>query len=415
MAFKEWLMNIFRISSGCPPKPRLPVSSLSKKIEQLDKRKSEIINEKRSIIPSSQDWFGIKRIEKSKPLPISTFKRYVLQEIPTLNFLKKDRLRKEGERIAALENSITAKLQSTQSHIAKGDAAPANKILQSVTQQIQEINNPEILSEYKKVLTDLSALQTLLYQREIKLKAEQDKREANQRLLEEEKKKKREAEERRLRVLAEQKRQKKAREFTERLKAKELAEQNEKNRLLSLSLSKKSESNEIKNWLKANGVSCFYHFTDVRNLPSIRMQGGLLSWHYCKIHGIAIPFQGGNSASEVLDKRYGLEDFVRLSFCNDHPMAWRLQTRGNKLVLLKIKIDVACFRDTQFSDINAADSSHIHGPKLEHLKMINISATKRNYVSKTDPDFKPHQAEVMVKTFVPMEYIINIDNPIPIN
>lgn len=35
---------------------------------------------------------------------------------------------------------------------------------------------------------------------------------------------------------------------------------------------------------------------------------------------------------------------------------------------------------------------------------------KKKYVRKDDPDFKFLQAEVMVKTFVPIKYIINIDD-----
>ena len=109
--------------------------------------------------------------------------------------------------------------------------------------------------------------------------------------------------------------------------------------------------------------------------------------------------------------RYGLQDYVRLSFCNDHPMAYRLRQSGARLVLLKIKIDVAGFRETQFSDINATDSGHQHGGECEDLRRVDIRATKLSCVSKTDAEFKPHQAECMIKTFLPIEYIDNIDNP----
>ena len=65
-----------------------------------------------------------------------------------------------------------------------------------------------------------------------------------------------------------------------------------------------------------------------------------------------------------------------------------------------------------FSDINAADSSHRHGGSIEDLKRVNFNAVKRNYVSRDDVDFKLHQAEVMVKTFIPVRYILNLDSPI---
>ena len=92
-------------------------------------------------------------------------------------------------------------------------------------------------------------------------------------------------------------------------------------------------------------------------------------------------------------------------------MSWRLKQRGSDLVLLKIKNDVALFSDTLFSDINVADGGHHHGGSFRDLQNVDIRATRRHYVRKDDPDFKKHQAEVMVKTFIPLEYIVNINNP----
>ena len=80
------------------------------------------------------------------------------------------------------------------------------------------------------------------------------------------------------------------------------------------------------------------------------------------------------------------------------------------IVILKIEVDVALLKGTLFSDINAVDKLHTHGGELDDLKRVNFNATKRNYVRKDDDDFKPHQAEVMVKTFVPKKYIVNLDN-----
>lgn len=160
--------------------------------------------------------------------------------------------------------------------------------------------------------------------------------------------------------------------------------------------------------LNDNGIEYLYHFTDKRNLSSIRRHGGLYSWAYCERNNIAIPNQGGDDFSRSLDRRYGLQDYVRLSFCEDHPMAYRLKQSGADIVVLKISTDVALLKDTLYSDINAADSAHTHGGSLAHLRMVNFDAVKRTYVSKDDPDFKPHQAEVMVKTFVPLKYILNI-------
>ena len=176
----------------------------------------------------------------------------------------------------------------------------------------------------------------------------------------------------------------------------------------------KDDAAQISRYLNDNAVRCFYHFTDRKNLESIRRNGGLFSWSYCVKNGIDIPVPGGSSSSRSLDQRHHLEDYVRLSFCMDHPMAFRLQEGGADLVLLKIKTDVATFKDTLFSDINATDNNHHHGDSFNDLKKVDIKATKQTYVSKESPIFKKHQAEIMVKTHIPLEYIINLDNPLPL-
>lgn len=92
-------------------------------------------------------------------------------------------------------------------------------------------------------------------------------------------------------------------------------------------------------------------------------------------------------------------------------MAYRLKQDGYNLVLLRIKIDVALLSETLFSDINAADGAHHHGRTMDDLRRVDLSATQQHYVSSSSPIFKKHQAEILVKTFIPLEYIENIDNP----
>lgn len=184
----------------------------------------------------------------------------------------------------------------------------------------------------------------------------------------------------------------------------------EKNRIKSLSSLKKVDAVSIRELLLRNGIKCFYHFTDRANIESIRRNGGLYSWHYLKSHGIQIPNQGGTPFSEELDKHYGLQDYVRLSFCKSHPMAYRKMQEGANIVVLRISLDVATFRHTMFSDMNATDKLHSQGGDLAALQKIRFAATQREYVRRDDVDFKYLQAEVMVKTFIPLQYIENINN-----
>lgn len=174
----------------------------------------------------------------------------------------------------------------------------------------------------------------------------------------------------------------------------------------------KPEKDKILNLLRMNGITFFYHFTAASNIDSIKHNGGLYSWWSLDQKKLKVPFRGGEGIGYVLDQRYALQDYVRLSFCDDHPMAYKFKQQGIKLVLLKIDIEVATWNDTLFSDRNATDNSHHHGGRYEDLTKVDFDAVKMHYVRRDDPEFKPHQAEVMVKSFMPLKYIKNIDSPL---
>lgn len=201
-----------------------------------------------------------------------------------------------------------------------------------------------------------------------------------------------------------------AREQAEAKRILEETKKFEKENKLKALLTKKFNWREFQRVLQENGITAFYHFTDYHNLKSIKENNGLYSWHYADSNGIIINFQGGDTLSRDLDKRYGLQDYVRVSFCTDHPMQYRLEQRGRNLALLEVDIEVAYYKNTIFCNINATDSSHSKGTELYDLERIRFSATKRRFVSREDPDFKHHQAEVLVKTWIPLEHITNINN-----
>lgn len=207
--------------------------------------------------------------------------------------------------------------------------------------------------------------------------------------------------------------ERKAREAEERRKREEARrkEQEERDRIYRVTHNLKTNYIAIRNHLSANNIRCLYHFTDRRNLDSIRRNGGLYSWQYCDTHNIEIPYAGGDSTSRSLDCRYDLEDYVRLSFCDDHPMTYRLSQNGYDLVLLKITVDVAELETTLFSDMNATDNNCRYGSTLADLQRVDLNATQQHYLRNIDPLFKKHQAEVLVKTFIPIDKIINIYFP----
>lgn len=406
----EWLKKILGMQKNPPSsKPddeggQNPISIY----DELDERKQNAKDEKECLTQSSTDWYAIEvQQESNRKTPIIFLIRK-LEELPTLQSLKIERLKKEAHELKLLKEEITTLLTTAENTIAQGKVKEAKESLSVVRNKIVRIKDADIRKHYIQAQEALIKLENTLEQKRLaRLKEEQERKE-------EEKRKKKTEEER---IIREQKRQaeelrKKRQEEVDRCAAearkKEQAEQAERQRLEKLSDEKKDNWEVFYQVLVSNGIRYLYHFTDKRNIPSIKRHGGLFSWHYCKNNNINIPCQGGDYDSRELDKKYGLQDYVRLSFCDDHPMAYRLQQSGSDIKILRIKIDVALLKGTLFSDINAADKLHTHGGSLQDLKRVDFGATKRHYVKKNDEDFKTHQAEVMVKTFVPLKYIENI-------
>lgn len=86
----------------------------------------------------------------------------------------------------------------------------------------------------------------------------------------------------------------------------------------------------------------FYHFTDRKNLASIRTHG-LLSTAELKRKNLFRPVvPGGDANSQANDHAKGTDKFVCLCFTNSHPMCYVAQNDGRKLdpVYLQINPDI---------------------------------------------------------------------------
>ncbi|HEY7809763.1 MAG TPA: DarT ssDNA thymidine ADP-ribosyltransferase family protein [Allosphingosinicella sp.] len=81
----------------------------------------------------------------------------------------------------------------------------------------------------------------------------------------------------------------------------------------------------------------FYHFTDKRNLPTIR-EHGLLSLQELEKRGLKIPAPGGNDWSHDADRRKSLDDFVHLCLFDEHPMEYVAKNEGriSETVFLRV-------------------------------------------------------------------------------
>lgn len=202
------------------------------------------------------------------------------------------------------------------------------------------------------------------------------------------------------------------REKDDALKKRQIEEKNKEKDKLSKLLAKKINWEDFEKVCKENAITQLYHFTDRANLKSIIECGGLYSWHYLQRNNIDIPFPGGDTLSRDLDRRHNSEDFVRVSFTTNHPMMYvaKKQNRIKDPVILKIAPEICFFQETMFSDMNATKSGHKSGPKIEDFRRIKFSIVKQlDHFDLSEEETKYYQAEVMVKTWIPAEFILNIN------
>lgn len=355
-------------------------------------------------------WYHIS-LQKEHPKPYIVFTPKTVGPVKTMKDLLERRKRVEEERLKNLKRSVINSFETISKYISNEEANEAEDLLFQAAPFLKQVKDSRLDAVFEHLKEEISSLKSILHQREIE-RIERETRELKEKEARERERKRLEKEQA---ERARLEKERKAREYEEKLAREEQERALEISRLTALVTTKKDNAQAFLNHLNSHGQRYFYHFTDEANIRSIRKLGGLYSWMYCERNNIRIPNAGGDKKSRDLDRNLGLQDYVRLSFCDDHPMAFRKKNEGASLVLLKIKIEVATFKETLFSNINAATqdmSRNKFGPNLANLQRVNFLATQRHYVSRNDGEiFHEHQAECMVKTFIPIEYIVNINNP----
>lgn len=87
----------------------------------------------------------------------------------------------------------------------------------------------------------------------------------------------------------------------------------------------KGELNDILFRYRINNV---FHFTDDRNIESIRQHGGLFSAEQLDLKKITVVYPGGNEWSREADATKGVHKYVHLCLRNTHPMVHIAKKEG---------------------------------------------------------------------------------------
>lgn len=178
-------------------------------------------------------------------------------------------------------------------------------------------------------------------------------------------------------------------------------------------MEKKNNWQAYQSLLESHGITKLYHFTDRDNLASIIQNGGLYSWADCEQKGITIAKPGGSDGSRSLDKRDGLEHYVRVSFVTQHPMMYVAmnEARISNPVILEIDPEVVYWQESQYADRNATKNGAQVGASFDDFKRIHFNAVKaKKHFDLPDEEQKFFQAEVLVNHCIPLAYIKNIGN-----
>jgi hypothetical protein len=165
-----------------------------------------------------------------------------------------------------------------------------------------------------------------------------------------------------------------------------------------------------------NRINVLFHFTDRRNLPSIREHGGLFALAEMKRKKIEIPAPGGNEWSHDADNMRGLDEYVHLCFRWTHPMEYVARTEGRitDSVFLNVHPEVLQWEGVLFTP----DVSNKRGVQTysieEAANMIDFevlySWTNWRDSAIRERLSQAEKCEILVPRFIPLELIRNFPN-----
>lgn len=156
-----------------------------------------------------------------------------------------------------------------------------------------------------------------------------------------------------------------------------------------------------------------YHFTDRRNLASIRERGGLYPLATLRRNGWAAPAPGGNQLSRELDQSKGMDAFVHLCFRPSHPMEHvaRQEGRIDDSIFLQIHPVVLQWEGVRFAPEVANKSGVSTLSVQEAMKVIDFEVLY-TWTDWHDPQIKQRlqraeKAEILVPDRIPLGLIRN--------
>lgn len=164
-------------------------------------------------------------------------------------------------------------------------------------------------------------------------------------------------------------------------------------------------------------INSLFHFTDQRNLPSIKETGGLFSYAKLTEMGIEIPAPGGNDWSHEADGYKGMDRYVHLCFRRTHPMEHvaRLEGRIVSSIFLNVGTDVLKVVGAKFTD-GVSNKADVETYSIEEaMGIIDFDMLNGGWKDWGDPAIQERlqrveKYEILVPDHVPLGLILNFPN-----
>lgn len=154
-------------------------------------------------------------------------------------------------------------------------------------------------------------------------------------------------------------------------------------------------------FLEKHSITCLYHFTDIRNLQSIRDSGGLFPWARIKNQ---VPAPGGNDWSHDADEKKGHDSYVHLCFLPAHPMEFVAKKDGRIIESRFLQIDTSViFKDGVLFYPDVANKAGVEPLNFEEaIKILDfeiIDLAKRSWLDEVQ--FKRKQNACKYEILIP--------------
>ena len=163
-------------------------------------------------------------------------------------------------------------------------------------------------------------------------------------------------------------------------------------------------------------IPVLYHFTDTRNVASIRTLGAVYPLAMLRQNKVDIPAPGGNQWSHELDQARGLDRYVHLCFRDNHPMEHvaRQDGRIQESIFLQIDPAVLSWPDVLWSpEVSNKSGAQLY-PWAEGQTMIDMEVLY-SWTDWRDPAIRQRlqraeKSELLVPHPIPVSFIRNLSD-----